>query len=194
MLWKGSRKEMQATPASPPPVPEALPCAGLMRLLQRARQVQPEPSILMLGELCGGNVTYLGERGFRVCIETDVRAAPEVAWAGALVWDAFSLMPQLEARRRATLLHAGLMAGGAVLAVFAAPNAAPTRARARYRILSESLIRVEGLEGRRAVVHPYQNRDIIRLFEGFDLENLHTRRDGQREALFFKERQGAAEA
>jgi len=104
-------------------------------------------------------------------------------------------MPFAEANRRARLLRTAIAPGGAVLAIFSPPQAAGPRDRFRYRIVAEGSIRVEKVEGRRAISHAYQNRDIIRLFEGFELQNLNTRRNGQREALLFKAREeGAGES
>lgn len=192
MLWKPKVKEAPAVPAAQPQAPTVLPCSALKQVLERARQIQPEPHILMLGELCGSNVTFLGERGFRVCIETQIGETSRDTFAGALLWDAFTLMPFAEAARRAKHLSAAIAPGGAVLAIFGSPQAAGPRPRTRYRIVSEGSIRVETVEGLRAISHPYQNRDITRLFEGFEIQNLNTRRNGQREALLFKPRVKAA--
>jgi len=193
MLWKPTPKPVPASAAVKPPSPTVLPCSALKLVLDRARQVQREPHILMLGELCGSNVNFLGERGYRVCVETDIRPKPEGTFGGALIWDAFALMPIAEARRRAVILRGAIAEGGAVLAIFGSTQVAASRVRTRYRILSEGSIRIETVEGLRAVPHAYQNRDIIRLFEGFDLQNLNTRRNGQREALLFKGKESRSE-
>jgi hypothetical protein len=186
MIWKGSRKEALVEP-SRPAAATALPCALLSRFLRRVSKVQPEPHLLMLGELCGSNVTFLGERGFRVCVERDVEPRTDFSYAGALVWDALSLMPPIEARRRTALIYATLSAGGAVLAFFGSTARAPgVSPRLRYRILSDALVRPESIVGRLEKHHPYQNREIIALFDRFDLEVLHTHKDGQREVLFTK--------
>jgi hypothetical protein len=140
----------------------------------------------MLGELCGANVTFLGERGFRVTVHSDVR--PGAAYAGALVWDALSLMPPAEARRRTAALHDVLEAGGAVLAFFGPASPAGAVPRTRFRILSETHVRPEAVPGRTGLPHAYPNREILRIFERFDLDLLHTHRNGHREVLFFKSR------
>ena len=191
MFWKGSRREVLAEPISDPADAASQPCALLSRFFHRIVQVQPSPHILMLGELCGANVSFLGKHGFRVCVEADVVPGPAGTYAGALVWDALSLMPPIEARRRTLLLHDVLASGGAVLAFFRSAASAASCPRTRYRILSENLLSPESVQGRAGVVHPYQNREIIRLFDPLDLDLLHTHRDGQREVMFIKRRPGS---
>ena len=193
MLWKGGRKAIAAEPIPGSAVVASQPCALLPRFLRRVVQIQPAPHVLVLGELCGANVSFLGERGLRVSIGSDVESRPGGSYAGALVWDTFSLMPPNEARPRALLLHDLLASGGAVLAFFGPPASARSCPRTRYRIVTDDLIQPESVEGRTAVAHPYQNREIIRLFDRFDLDLLHTHRDGQREVLFFKGKAGSRE-
>jgi hypothetical protein len=193
MLWKGSRKDAVAEPPTDSAAAVSLPCALLARFLQRVGRFHPAPNVLMLGELCGANVTFLGERGFRVRVERDLEAGAGDAYAGALVWDTLSMMPPTEARRRAAILFDRLEEGGAVLAFFGSTAPAAALQRERYRIISENLIRPELVKGRVGRRHPYQNREIIGLFERFDLDLLHTHKNGQREVLFVKKRQPATE-
>lgn len=157
-------------------------------------QVQPSPYVLMLGELCGDNVSFLGERGFRVCLESDVTARPAGTFAGALLWDSLSLMPLAESRKRVELLFRSLVPGGALLAFFDTPGPAAHRARVRYRMHSRNQVTSEFIHGRSAVAHPYQNGDIVRLFEFFDVETLQMRRDGRRDVLLYKDWPDAAGA
>lgn len=186
-LWKGTRKERPDAPAADSAAGASLACEALVQFFKRVKQVQASPYILMLGELCGTNVSFLGERGFRVCMESDIRQKPQGAYAGALLWDSLSLMPRDESQRRAELLHALMADGGAVLAIFDHPATGPCAApRRRYRIISEGLVTAEKVEDRSAIVHPYQNGDIVRLFEKFQLEMLQIRRNGRRDALLFK--------
>jgi hypothetical protein len=186
MLRKGIHEETENAAGIENSMPSDVPCEALSRLLRRAVKVQPSPRILMLGELCGENVNFLGERGFRVTVQTDVRHNLQGPYAGALIWDGLWRMPMIQARQRTRLLYDLLSPGAAVLTLFGAPGTDRAQGRTRYRILSESLIRSESVKGSVALAHSYQNLDIIQMFKRFDLEKLHTRRDGQREALFFK--------
>jgi hypothetical protein len=191
-VWKGSPREVQGRIASSSESGSSRPCEALEQFFRRVDQVQTPRHILMLGELCGANVSFLGERGFRVCMEPDVRRKPEGTYAGALVWDTLSLIPPDEARQRTALLHDALAAGGAVLAFFDAPSAAGSCPSIRYRIVSENLVCPEKVRGRMRIAHPYHNRDIVRIFDRFDQVLLQMRRNGQRDALFFKAWAGAS--
>ena len=148
------------------------------------------PRVLLFGEMCGANVSFLGEKGFRISVEGSP-AAPRIyepAYAGALLWDFLGAMRSDAASRWVARISEGLLPGGAALAFFAPAGSKSPSPRKRYRIRSDDQICTEILEGRTSPAESYQNRDIIRLFTGFDLELLHTHRDGQREALFFKAR------
>ncbi len=159
---------------------------GLQRFLRRVTRLQPSPQLLMLGELCGENVSFLGERGFRVFVETDILAGSQGSYAGVLLWDALASMHPVEARRRTSLLGDLVVPGGAILAFFGPVGAAASRPRTRFRILGEDLVFPEPIQGRAGLTQPYENRDVVGLFGGFELDHLHTRRNGQREFLFFK--------
>jgi hypothetical protein len=166
----------------------AVSCPLLGPFLRRALKLTAAPRVLLYGELCGANVTFLGEKGFGIRVEGSPVTPPiyEQGFTGALLWDFLSAMSSEAAARWVARIREGLLPGGAVLAFFPAAGAPAHAPRKRYRIHTEDQICAEILAGRTIPARPYQNRDIIRLFDGFNLENLHTHRDGQREALFFK--------
>ena len=169
MLWKGSRREAVAAPASEP-ASAALPCALLSPFLKRIAKVHGAPHLLMIGELCGANVSFFGERGHRVSVAADLEPEADRHYAGALLWDSLALLTPAEARRRTALLYDGLAAGGAALAFFPAPGPPGVAPRLRWRIVSDSLVRPESVRGRTGRAHPYQNREIIALFERYELD------------------------
>jgi hypothetical protein len=186
MFWKESAREARQGRAAPLAAPEPFACTGLARFLRRVARVESPPHLLMLGELCGENVSFLGERGFRVSVATDVPSGEGASYAGALLWDALASMHPVEARRRTAILKEAIVPGGAVLAFFGPVGAAAARSRTRYRIVDEERVFPEPVQGRAGLTQPYENREILGLFAGFDLDHLHTRRNGQREFLFFR--------
>ncbi len=190
-VTRGSSADVRGRSAASSETDDSTPCEALERFFRRVDRIQTSRHILMLGEMCGANVSFLGERGFRVRMEPELRCKPEGTFAGALLWDALSLVPPDEARRRVALLHEALAAGGAVLAIFDAPSAAGSSPCIRYRIVSESVVRPEKVRGRMRMAYPYQNRDIERAFRRFEPALLQLRRDGRRDALFFKTKAGA---
>lgn len=162
------------------------PCKALQQFFGRVGQVQASPYVLMVGEVCGSNITWLGERGYRIHLERDVRERPDGTFAGALLWDTLSMMPKALARKRADVLHRMLAPGAPVLAFFGPQTQATPTARTRFRILSESLVIAERVAGKAATAHPYQNRDIVQVFHLFEMETLQLHRNGRRDALFYK--------
>lgn len=186
MFWKAKSTVTRMEPAASAGSPESIPSKSLQRLIARALQLQSSPRLLMLGELCGQNIAFLGERGFKVSVEKDIKAGGRELYAAAILWDALWMMPLDVARRRTQRLFDLLEPGAPVLAFFGAPAPAAPCPRSRYRILSDSTIRREAVEGRFGRAYPFQNRDILQIFERFENDYLQTKRDGRREALFFK--------
>ncbi len=177
---------LRPAPVAPAGAPAPFSCTGLLRFLRRAARAQDEPHLLMLGELCGQNVTFFCERGFRVSVEIDLLPCAPALYGGVLLWDALASMHPVEARRRTALLKEIVAPGGAALAFFGPVGSPVARPRTRYRILGEELVRPESVQGRAGLTQPYENRDVVALFDGFELDHLHTRRNGQREFLFFR--------
>ncbi|HZE89971.1 MAG TPA: hypothetical protein VE404_10500 [Verrucomicrobiae bacterium] len=150
--------------------------------------MQPSPSLLLFGEMCGANVSFLGARGLRISVEGSPvePQAYSSGFSGALLWDHLSRLRPEAAVRWVAGLSDALVQGGAVLAFFPPVNATGDATRSRFRISSEELVAREPVGERAPVPGSYQNREIIRLFGAFNLDLLHTHRSGDREVLFFK--------
>jgi len=177
--------------ASPP----AVACPLLRPFLRRVEKLHAAPRVLLVGEMCGSNVSFLGERGFQIAVEGSP-ASPanyEEVHAGALLWDHLALMKTAAAAQWIARIAQGLIPGGAVLALFPPASEGVPCPRTRFRIVSEELICREVLQERTDKAQVYQNRDIIRLFAGLDLDLLHTHRSGHREVLFFKGKPSGAD-
>jgi len=190
-MFRWSSRVKETVPAVPVAGPTpAVSCPLLGPFLKRVRKLGPPQRLLLFGTLCGANVSFLGERGFSVRVEGTPTgaAAYEPVHAGALMWDFLSQIKPEIARQWVERIHAGLIEGGAVLAFFPPVGATAALPRTRYRILAEDRISPERVEVRTGPPAAYQNRDIIKLFSGFDLDLLHTHRTGQREVLFYKSR------
>ncbi len=203
MFWKEKEAGRRATAGAAGTPPGVVSCPLLRPFLGRIARVQPAPSLLLFGEMCGANVSYLGERGFRVSVIGTLQPAPRPAaagdpsagpaplaggYAGALVWDALSFVKPAEARGWVSMIAEALDPGGAVLVFFTPASTTVSCPRMRYRIVSDEMVIPERVDGDGVLPQPYQNREIIRLFDRFDLDLLHTHKNGQREALFFKGR------
>lgn len=195
MSWSWNKKGAAPPTAAPTPISSASPCALLKPFMQRVRRVSTCSHLLLVGELCGANITFLGERGFRVSVQKDLSSTGALLldeFAGVLLWDSLSYIDPREARDWIRSLAATVATGGAVLAFFKGPSVTGVFPKSRYRILSEDRIRAEPSGDRLMRPQPYQNRDILRLFEGFELDQLHTHKDGQRESLFYRKSSGPA--
>jgi hypothetical protein len=143
-------------------------CLG--EFLTRVLRVDPHPSVLDLGVLCGANIAFLGQKGCRVSVESlpsgltreegvsaeahsgasgapkfplsPLKYPPE-SFAGVLAWDAIARMPLSEAPAFAETLWRLLLEGGAILAYFPGPPGNAGGPAGRYRILGEGQLKVE---------------------------------------------------
>jgi hypothetical protein len=194
MFRLDARKESPGTGNAAASLP-AVACPLLRPFLRRVEKLQTPPRVILLGEMCGSNVSYLGERGYQVAVEGSPAQPPryQEVHAGALLWDHLSLVNPAVAAQWILRVAEGLIPGGAVLALFPPAKEGSPCPRTRFRIISDELISREILQQRTDKPQVYQNRDIIRLFAGFNLDLLHTHRSGHREVLFFKGKSAGAD-
>jgi len=165
------------------------------------------PVLLDLGPVVGSNVTFFGERlGCKILIEdlfSDLdrharnggppfaeylthRLKHEAGGVdGILCWNFFDFLEPAAAQVLGAALTRLVRPDGAILAFFTTAALADSRF-AKYIILDEDTLKQKpyGVAGRKQ--RAFQNRDIIRLFEGLKVSESFLLKTNVREFLFRK--------
>jgi hypothetical protein len=181
-----------------------------LKKLVAALATRDSPSLLDLGPVIGGNLSFFGEQlGCKFFVEDvygelerhvknnkleDLAAVltkrfsqPDNSIDGILCWDILDYLDKASAQALATQLTRILRPEGVLLGFFG--NAQPkdvTPSYTKYVIADDSNFRhrpYPGSRGRQAVL---TNRDIIRLFEGLRVSDSFLMKNNVREILFRK--------
>jgi hypothetical protein len=194
----------------PPPRVEAdvvVPTKALRKFIASLR-TRPSPSLLDLGPVVGGNISFFGERlGCKIFIEdifNDIdrfhrehRLAELPAFLkarfpqkdesidGVLCWDLFDFLDRASARIVAEQLMRVLAVNGALFAFFATahPAEAPFT---KFLVADDGNLRHRPYSAPRMRQAVLQNRDIIRLFERLRVSDSFLLHTNVREILFRK--------
>lgn len=189
------------------------PTLALRFLLRRLRRLD-RPQVLDLGMADGANLEFFTQQGCRVsvedlatglplqaerrprirvrrpraavspsCLLAGRRPGPE-AFDAVLCWDLLDLLSADEAAGLVREIRDRLRPRGMVWAFFDSSEQRSATCLRHFRILGE-----ESLEHRLRTDHPaarfaHQNRDIIRMFDGFEVLGSTFLRVGMREMLF----------
>lgn len=113
---------------------------------------------------------------------TSLQYEPET-FHGILVWDIFDFLPTELFDPLAARLHALLVPGGVLLAVF---HDTTEIEPAHYRVRDNESVDVIPARQSPKVSRVFQNREILALFSGFRSSRTYVGRDHLREALFLK--------
>jgi hypothetical protein len=196
------------------------PTYALRPLLRRLRRID-RPRVLDLGAAEGPNLEFFIQRGCRVRVENLLEALPlsdtsppivrvrratprvvpdllagrhpaEEAFDLALAWDLLDLVETDVAAGLVREMRSRLRAGGMVWALFdTSPRTAPPLPR-RFRIVNEHSLEHRLLDGRAAARFIHANRDILRMFDGFEVLSSTHLRVGLREMLLGRAAASAA--
>jgi hypothetical protein len=169
------------------------------------------PVLLDLGPVIGSNLNFFGESlGCKVFIEdlfTDVErharagaladlpahfntrlTQPDNSVDGILAWDLIDYLDVPAAQALAAQLTRLLRVDGALLAFFNATQVRSDEPRhyTKYVVLDDNSLRHRSYPGSRARQRVFQNRDIIKLFEGLRVSDSFLLQTNIREILFRK--------
>ena len=208
MLWdqRKDRNEAAAPAAALADAGQIFPTKALRKFLA-ALTSRESPVLMDLGPVVGPNVTFFGERlGCKIILEDlfgDLDRYPkntEVPFAeylktrlkheagsvdGILCWNFFDYLDLPSAQALSASLTKLLRPEGTVLAFFTTVGAADTRF-SKYVILDEDSVKQRAYSSGGKKQTSFQNRDIIRMFEGLKVAESFLLKTNIREFLFRK--------
>lgn len=208
MLWdqRKDRNEAAAPAAALADAGQIFPTKALRKFLS-ALTSRESPVLMDLGPVVGSNVTFFGERlGCKIILEDlfgDLDRYPkntELPFAeylktrlkheagsvdGILCWNFFDYLDLPSAQALSASLTKLLRPEGTVLAFFTTVGAADTRF-SKYVILDEDSVKQRAYSSSGKKQTSFQNRDIIRMFEGLKVAESFLLKTNIREFLFRK--------
>jgi hypothetical protein len=177
-----------------------------LRTLERFCRIESEqdrPTVLDLGAPCNANIDFFGKRGFKIYVEDFLReycdrgldltsmshflAYPASSFDGILCWDIFDFLKVEEASHMVQKISFLLKKEGAVSALFEARSGSRTGKILRHKITESALVIHEPLGQSRFSKHRYPNREIMKLFDGFEIVKSYYHKSGFQEYLFRKD-------
>lgn len=209
MLWdqRGKDRNEAAAPAAAlADAGQIFPTKALRKFLSNLTS-RESPVLMDLGPVVGSNVTFFGERlGCKIILEDlfgDLDRYPknaEVPFAeylktrlkhedgsvdGILCWNFFDYLDWRSAQALASALTKVLRPDGTVLAFFTTVGNADTRF-SKYVIMDEDSVKQRPYSSGGKKQTSFQNRDIIRMFEGLKVAESFLLKTNVREFLFKK--------
>ena len=209
MLWDARNKERSEAAAPAAALADAgqmFPTKALRKFLASLTS-RESPVLMDLGPVVGSNVTFFGERlGCKIILEDlfgDLERYPkntEKPFAeylktrlkhqddsvdGILCWNLFDYLDMPSAQALAGALTKLLRPEGALLAFFTTVAAADTRF-SKYMIVNEDSVRQRPYSSGGKKQTSFQNRDIIRMFDGLKVAESFLLKTNVREFLFRK--------
>jgi len=206
LLWDKERNEAAAPAAALADAGQTFPTKALRKFLN-ALTSRESPVLMDLGPVVGPNVTFFGERlGCKIILEdlySDLERYPkdaEVPFAqylktrlkheegsvdGILCWNFFDYLDLASAQALAVALTRLLRPDGTLLAFFTTVGAANTRF-SKYGIVDEDSVKQRPYSSAGKKQTSFQNRDIIRMFEGLKVSESFLLKTNVREFLFRK--------
>jgi hypothetical protein len=208
LLWdqRKDRNEAAAPAAALADAGQIFPTKALRKFLATLTS-RESPVLMDLGPVVGSNVTFFGERlGCKIILEDlfgDLDRYPrdtETPFAeylktrlkheagsvdGILCWNFFDYLDLPSAQALATSLTKLLRPEGTVLGFFTTVGAADTRF-SKYVILDEDSVKQRSYSSGGKKQTSFQNRDIIRMFEGLKVAESFLLKTNVREFLFRK--------
>lgn len=209
MLWDSrnkARNDAAAPAAALADAGQTFPTKALRKFLATLTS-RESPVLMDLGPVVGSNVTFFGERlGCKIILEdlfADLDRYPknsETPFAeylktrlkhqdgsvdGILCWNFFDFLDLPSAQALAVALTKLLRPDGALLGFFTTVGAADTRF-SRYVIMGEDSVKQKMYSSGGKKQTSFQNRDIIRMFNGLKVSESFLLKTNVREFLFRK--------
>ena len=214
MLWdpRGKERSEAAAPAAAlADAGQTFPTKALRKFLA-SLTLRDSPVLMDLGPVVGPNVTFFGERlGCKIILEDlfgDLERYPknaetpfsqylktrlkheEASVDGILCWNFFDFLDLASAQALAASLTKLLRPDGAVLAFFTTVGVPDSRF-SKYSIVDEDSVKQRPYSSSGKKQTAFQNRDIIRMFEGLKVAESFLLKTNVREFLFRKPAQSA---
>ncbi len=209
MLWDLRNKERNEAAAAAAAVADAgqlVPTKALPKFLS-SLTMRESPVLMDLGPVVGSNVTFLGERlGCKIILEDlfgDLDRYPKNSETplaeylktrlkhqpgsvdGILCWNLFDFLDLPSAQVLASCLTKILKNDGALLAFFATIGVADAKF-SKYVIMGEGSVKQRPYSSVGRKQTAFQNRDIIRMFDGLKVAESFLLKTNIREFLFRK--------
>jgi hypothetical protein len=209
VLWdqrSKDRLEAAAPAAALADGSQIVPTKALRKFLSSLTS-RESPVLMDLGPVVGSNVTFFGERlGCKIILEDlfgDLERYPKNAETpfaeylktrlkhedgsvdGILCWNFFDFLDWPSAQALAGALMKVLRPEGAVLAFFTTVSAADARF-SKYVIMDEVTVKQRPYSSGGKKQTSFQNRDIIRMFDGLKVSESFLLKTNIREFLFRK--------
>jgi hypothetical protein len=209
LLWdqrSKDRSEAAAPAAALADAGQLFPTKALRKFLASLTS-RESPVLMDLGPVVGSNVTFFGERlGCKILLEdlfADLDRYPKNAETpfaeylktrlkheaesvdGILCWNFFDYLDLASANALAAALKKVLRPDGAVLAFFTTVGAPDTRFT-KYVIMDEDSVKQRPYSSSGKKQTSFQNRDIIRMFDGLKVAESFLLKTNIREFLFRK--------
>jgi hypothetical protein len=206
LLWDKERNEAAAPAAALADAGQTFPTKALRKFLGTLTS-RESPVLMDLGPVVGSNVTFFGERlGCKIILEDlfgDLDRYPknaDVPFAqylktrlkhdegsidGILCWNFFDFLDLPSAQVLAAALTKLLRPDGTLLAFFTTVGAADTRF-SKYMIMNEDSVKQRAYSPGGKKQTSFQNRDIIRMFDGLKVAESFLLKTNVREFLFRK--------
>jgi hypothetical protein len=209
LLWDQRNKERSEAAAPAAALADAgqmFPTKALRKFLASLTS-RESPVLMDLGPVVGSNVTFFGERlGCKIILEDlfgDLERYPknsEIPFAqylktrlkhedgsvdGILCWNFFDYLDWPSAQALATALTKLLRPEGTLLGFFTTVGAADTRF-SKYMIMDEDSVKQRPYSSGGKKQTSFQNRDIIRMFDGMKVSESFLLKTNVREFLFRK--------
>lgn len=206
LKWGGKRPDPSGAPPDGPGRGDDLvvPSKALPKFLSALTQ-SDAPVLLDFGPVIGTNVAFFGERlGCKLFIEDlssdldrHARAQTMEALAGVfdsrfrhadqsvdgvLCWDYFDFLDKASAQALSRQIVRMLRPGGAVLGFFCT-SSVPRSGFTKYEIVDETSLRHRPHPGAGGRKHAFQNRDIIKMFDGLLVSDSFLLKNNTREIL-----------
>ena len=214
MLWdpRGKERSEAAAPAAAlADAGQTFPTKALRKFLA-SLTLRDSPVLMDLGPVVGPNVTFFGERlGCKIILEDlfgDLERYPknaetpfshylktrlkheEASVDGILCWNFFDFLDLASAQVLAASLTKLLRPDGAVLAFFTTVGVPDSRF-SKYSIVDEDSVKQRPYSSSGKKQTAFQNRDIIRMFDGLKVAESFLLKTNVREFLFRKPAQSA---
>jgi hypothetical protein len=200
------RNEAAELPAASSDFGQPFPTKALRKFLA-SLTLRESPVLMDLGPVVGPNVTFFGERlGCKIILEdlfgdferhAKNTETPFAAFLkgrlkheagsvdGILCWNFFDYLDLPAAQELARSLTRLLRPEGAILAFFTTTGASDTRF-SKYVIIDEDALKQRPYSSAGKKQTAFQNRDIIRMFEGLTVAESFLLKTNVREFLFRK--------
>jgi len=213
MFWKRRSEKSQYTPKKPDVIADSVFHTNVLGHLLETTSAEERPEILDLGRLSLTNIEFFAERGFRVYVEevwplldadgaedeeevrhrqlSCIEAAENLSYGrhkfdAVLCWDIVDYLNPQVAKVFVNKISTAVKPRGVVMGLFNSVLPADANHYCSYRILDEAYIQIENVASEKVLRTLYENREVSKLFEEFDVVRSYLLANSIREMLLQK--------